>query len=120
MRVVALIVAISQGAYAVAPAVFGLVRQVGSDQLIFVAASAIQVLAIAAYLLGRRSIQTPGVAIRANQTEFSCDRLTVGQPSAFAARPSSKAVVFLHLLFMWTRCKRLRVLRSEINLLHRR
>ena len=73
VRVVALIVAISQGAYAVAPALFGLVRQVGSDQLIFVAAAAAQVLAIAAYLLGRRSVQTPGVAVRPIQAEFSCD-----------------------------------------------
>jgi cyanate permease len=53
VRVVALIVAISQGAYAVAPAVFGVLRQVGSDSIIFLAAAVIQVLAIVTYLSGR-------------------------------------------------------------------
>lgn len=52
-RAVALIVAISQGAYATAPAMFGLLRQLWSDQIIFVAAVVIQLAAIAAYLLGR-------------------------------------------------------------------
>jgi len=52
-RAVALIVAISQGAYAAAPAVFGLLRQLWSDQLIFLIAVAIQLAAIAAYLMGR-------------------------------------------------------------------
>lgn len=53
-RVIALIVGISQGAYALAPALFGLLRQVYSDQMIFFAAVAIQVAAIVAYLFGRR------------------------------------------------------------------
>ncbi|MGO4514986.1 MFS transporter [Terriglobus sp. 2YAB30_2] len=52
-RVVALIVAISQGAYAVAPALFGVLRQVGPTSIIFFAAAAIQVIAIVAYLAGR-------------------------------------------------------------------
>jgi MFS family permease len=52
-RAVALIVAISQGAYAIAPAVFGLLRQLWSDEVIFLAAVAIQLAAIAAYLMGR-------------------------------------------------------------------
>jgi MFS family permease len=49
-RAVALIVAISQGAYAIAPVVFGLIRQVSSDDVIFLAATAIEFLAIVAYL----------------------------------------------------------------------
>jgi len=49
-RAVALIVAISQGAYAIAPAVFGLFRQVFSDQIVFFAAALVQLSAIAAYL----------------------------------------------------------------------
>jgi MFS family permease len=53
-RAVALIVAISQGAYALAPAAFGLLRQLWSDQIIFIAAVVIQLAAIVAYLLGRR------------------------------------------------------------------
>lgn len=52
-RAVALIVAISQGAYAIAPAAFGLLRQLWSDQVIFLTAVVIQLAAIAAYLLGR-------------------------------------------------------------------
>ncbi len=44
-RVVALIVAISQGAYAFAPAAFGLLRQAGSDRTIFAVAIVIQVAA---------------------------------------------------------------------------
>ncbi len=50
---IALIVAISQGAYAMAPALFGVLRQVGSDRIIFLAAAVIQGAAIAAYLAGR-------------------------------------------------------------------
>lgn len=53
-RAVALIVAISQGAYALAPAAFGLMRQLWSDQIIFIASVVIQLAAIVAYLLGRR------------------------------------------------------------------
>ena len=51
-RAVALIVAISQGAYATAPAVFGLFRQVFSDQIIFFAAAVVQLSAVVAYLSG--------------------------------------------------------------------
>ncbi len=53
-RAVALIVAISQGAYAIAPTVFGLFRQFWSDETIFVTAIIIQLAAIFAYLLGHR------------------------------------------------------------------
>jgi len=53
-RAVALIVAISQGAYAIAPAVFGVFRQIWSDQIIFIVATVIQFVAIAAYLLGHQ------------------------------------------------------------------
>lgn len=59
-RVVALIVAISQGAYAAAPATFGIIRQLGSDKIMFLVAIAAQIAGIAAYLMGRRtSIPTP-------------------------------------------------------------
>jgi MFS family permease len=49
-RAVSLIVAISQGVYAIAPAVFGLLRQVFSDQAIFFATSTVEFLAVVAYL----------------------------------------------------------------------
>jgi fucose permease len=49
-RVVALIVAISQGAYAFAPAAFGVVRDAWSDQSMFLVAAVIQLLAIASYM----------------------------------------------------------------------
>lgn len=49
-RVVSLIVAISQGAYAMAPMIFGLFRQNFSDATIFFAALIIDCLAIVAYL----------------------------------------------------------------------
>jgi MFS family permease len=56
-RVVALIVAISQGAYAFAPAAFGLIRELaGADSgalPFFAAAAVIQGLAIVAFLIGR-------------------------------------------------------------------
>jgi MFS family permease len=58
-RVVALIVGIAQGAYAFAPAVFGLVREfaphaVGSAATgVFAAAALVQALAICAFLAGR-------------------------------------------------------------------
>jgi hypothetical protein len=59
-RVVALIVAISQGAYAAAPATFGIIRQLGSDKIMFLVAIAAQIAGRAAYLMGRRtSIPTP-------------------------------------------------------------
>ncbi|MBY3060409.1 MFS transporter [Rhizobium leguminosarum] len=62
-RAVALIVAISQGAYAIAPAVFGLFRELWSDQIIFIASVAIQVAAIVAYRLGGGRTSPPRTAI---------------------------------------------------------
>ena len=61
-RVVSLIVAISQAAYAFAPAAFGLIREfapdagtdAGAAPLVFAAAALGQLLAIAAFLAGRR------------------------------------------------------------------
>ena len=53
LRVVALIVAISQGTYAFAPAVFGLIRELAAPWL-FVATAVIQGLAVIAFLSGRR------------------------------------------------------------------
>jgi MFS family permease len=58
-RVVALIVAISQGAYAFAPAAFGVIRgfdspAAGAAPLFFAAAALVQGLAIGAYLAGRQ------------------------------------------------------------------
>ena len=55
-RVVPLIVAIGQGAYAFAPAAFGALRALSAAEatLVFVAAAMVQVLAIAAFLAGRR------------------------------------------------------------------
>lgn len=53
-RVVSLIVAISQGAYAFAPAVFGLIRELAPGGAAFFAAAAlVQGLAIATFLAGR-------------------------------------------------------------------
>ena len=63
VRVVALVIAVSQGVYACAPAVFGLVRQLGSDQAVFGAAAIIQGAAVAAYLSGRRAHERRGRAI---------------------------------------------------------
>jgi hypothetical protein len=63
MRVVALIVGISQGAYAFAPAAFGLIRELaphaadaapGAAPLLFAAAALVQALAMCAFLVGRR------------------------------------------------------------------
>jgi hypothetical protein len=60
-RAVALIVAIGQGAYAFAPAAFGLIRELspyaaqpGAAPIFFAVATFIQVLAIGAFLAGRR------------------------------------------------------------------
>jgi MFS family permease len=60
-RAVALIVAIGQGAYAFAPAAFGLIRELsphagepGAAPIFFAVATFIQVLAICAFLIGRR------------------------------------------------------------------
>ena len=64
-RVVALIVAVAQGAYAFAPAAFGLIRAfapqatgaaAGAAPSLFLAAALVQGLAIAAFLAGRRAI----------------------------------------------------------------
>lgn len=63
-RVIALIVAVSQAAYAFAPALFGLLRQLGSDNAIFWAAAAIQLAASGAYLGGRRACKLRPGAIR--------------------------------------------------------
>jgi hypothetical protein len=57
-RAVALIVGVSQGTYAFAPAVFGLLRGVGygdDGSFVYALAAVIQMLAIAAFLAGRRS-----------------------------------------------------------------
>jgi len=60
-RVVALIVGIAQGAYAFAPAIFGLIRELapqaavpGTAPGLFAAAAFVQGLAVAAFLAGRR------------------------------------------------------------------
>jgi len=62
-RVVPLIIAIGQGTYAFAPAVFGLIREfapnlgatsAGAAPCMFIAAATIQALAIVAFLIGRR------------------------------------------------------------------
>ncbi len=55
-RVVPLIVALSQGLYAFAPAVFGAIRALPghSSTLVFVTAAILQVLAIAAFFAGRQ------------------------------------------------------------------
>jgi MFS transporter len=64
-RAVALIVGIAQGAYAFAPAAFGLIRafapagpdaSAGAAPVLFLAAALVQALAIAAFLAGRRAI----------------------------------------------------------------
>jgi hypothetical protein len=58
-RVVALIVGIAQGAYAFAPAAFGLVREMAPHAVgraapgVFAAAALLQALAICAFLAGR-------------------------------------------------------------------
>jgi MFS family permease len=70
-RVVALILAIAQGAYAFAPAVFGAIRELapqaqgstGDARYVFIAAALIQMLAIGAFLAGRRrSVTLPARA----------------------------------------------------------
>ena len=66
IRVVALIVSIAQGAYAFAPAAFGLIREfvpngtganAGSAPGVFLLAALIQALAICALLAGRRPLR---------------------------------------------------------------
>ncbi len=64
-RVVALIVATAQGAYAFAPATFGLLREVAPEAAVFVAAALVQLGAVAVYGGGRglheaRAGQTTG------------------------------------------------------------
>ena len=61
-RVVALIVAMGQGAYAFAPAIFGLIRELapqvgaspGASPHVFIVAAFIQAVAMAAFFIGRR------------------------------------------------------------------
>jgi MFS family permease len=53
-RVVALVVAIGQAAYAFAPLVFGLGRTAAGDAVIFLVAGAVQAASVAAFLAGRR------------------------------------------------------------------
>ena len=59
LRVVSLIVAISQGTYAFAPAVFGALRSLSRPEgaAVFVAAAILQGLAILAFGLGRRAVR---------------------------------------------------------------
>ena len=52
-RAVALIVAISQGAYAFAPAAFGILRQVAPEPVFYAVAVLVQLAAVAAYMAGR-------------------------------------------------------------------
>ena len=58
-RVVPLIVAIGQATYAFAPAAFGLIREFAPPSALFVATVAIQLLATAAFLTGRRRSLLP-------------------------------------------------------------
>jgi hypothetical protein len=62
-RIVSLIIAVSQGSYAFAPAAFGVIRALsapispspaGAAPLVFAAAACVQGLAICCFLLGRR------------------------------------------------------------------
>lgn len=64
-RVVALATAISQGAYAFAPAAFGLLRDAttGSAPTLFIVAAAIQALAAAAYLIRRAGALRASAAV---------------------------------------------------------
>ncbi len=52
-RVVALMVATSQGVYAFAPAAFGLLREIAPETAVYVAAALVQLGAVAAYVAGR-------------------------------------------------------------------
>ncbi len=72
LRVVALIVAMAQGAYAFSPAAFGLIRELtppaagapaGAAPWVFIAAATFQVLAIAAMLVGRNA-RAPAEALK--------------------------------------------------------
>lgn len=68
-RVIPLIVAISQGTYAFAPAAFGLLRGaemaagLASGRILFVAAAAVQISAIAFFYLGRRRYARANVRV---------------------------------------------------------
>ena len=55
LRVVALIVALSQATYAFAPTVFGLIRELAAPWL-FVATAVIQGLVVIAFISGRRGV----------------------------------------------------------------
>lgn len=57
-RAVALIVAISQGAYAFAPAAFGILRDVAPEPVFYAAAVLVQLAAVAAYIAGRGERRT--------------------------------------------------------------
>jgi MFS family permease len=59
LRVVSLIVAISQGTYAFAPAVFGALRGLSATEgaAVFIAAAILQGLAILAFAAGRRAVR---------------------------------------------------------------
>ena len=59
LRVVSLIVAISQGTYAFAPAVFGALRGLSASEgaAVFIAAAVLQGLAILAFFAGRRTVR---------------------------------------------------------------
>lgn len=52
-RVVALLVATAQGAYAFAPAAFGLLRQAAPEAAVYVMAALVQISAVATYMGGR-------------------------------------------------------------------
>ncbi|WP_037164299.1 MFS transporter [Pseudorhizobium pelagicum] len=67
-RVVPLIVALSQATYALAPAIFGLVRTV-SDPAVFLVAAAIQFLAVIAFLYGRQKAEVASTAASAGQRQ---------------------------------------------------
>ena len=67
-RVVPLIVALSQATYALAPAIFGLVRTV-SDPAVFIVAAAIQFLAVIAFLYGRQKAEVASTAASAGQRQ---------------------------------------------------
>ena len=66
MRVVALVVALSQFTWAFAPLTFGVLRisfdtQMGSESFLFLVAAVLQAMAIAVFLLGRVSRPTSPV-----------------------------------------------------------
>jgi hypothetical protein len=58
VRVVALVTAFSQGAYAFAPAVFGMIRESATVPVLFITAAGFQAAAALAYWAGRNSFRT--------------------------------------------------------------